>query len=401
LLAGFGSAALVRASVRRPHLTIGIWIALSASCGVASLFLEFNDDPANIRARGNRGVETQERLAKTFGQSFDFVLLVASGATAEEALVKSESLVPRLQQLAEQEIIGGYQSVSTFVPSPPAQREVIKRLLPVAEERDRIAASLARAAVRHGFREDAFDAYAQTLRDALGVMEPLRIESADDPALVLLRERFLQRSGKRWLSVAYLYPPRGRWGRSVAPELMDIAASTPGVTLTGVNVVSGALRRIARADAIRATAAGLVAVFVLFWFVFRSARTAGLLFLPFVAGSLGMTGIMAIARMPFNPLNIFVGLMLVAVGTDYAVYMIERLRESPSAFTTGAPETAKAVTMAALTTIVGYGSFALSHYPGLRSIGYASTFGVAISGLAAITLLPAILTLMQRAPTPR
>ena len=47
----------------------------------------------------------------------------------------------------------------------------------------------------------------------------------------------------------------------------------------------------------------------------------------------------------------------------------------------------------ALTAIVGYGSFAFSHYPGLRSIGYASTFGIGLSGLAAITLLPAILVL--------
>ena len=43
--------------------------------------------------------------------------------------------------------------------------------------------------------------------------------------------------------------------------------------------------------------------------------------------------------------------------------------------------------------IVGYGSFAISHYPGLRSIGYASTFGIGLSGLAAITLLPAILVM--------
>ena len=48
--------------------------------------------------------------------------------------------------------------------------------------------------------------------------------------------------------------------------------------------------------------------------------------------------------------------------------------------------------MAACTSILGYGTFALSNYPGLRSIGYASTFGVGFSALAAITLLPAILT---------
>ena len=58
-----------------------------------------------------------------------------------------------------------------------------------------------------------------------------------------------------------------------------------------------------------------------------------------------------------------------------------------------AHETGKAIVMAALTAIVGYGSFAISHYPGLRSIGYASTFGIGLSGLAAITLLPAILVM--------
>ena len=47
--------------------------------------------------------------------------------------------------------------------------------------------------------------------------------------------------------------------------------------------------------------------------------------------------------------------------------------------------------MAAMTCIVGFGSFAISHYPGLRSIGYACTFGVTFSALATITLLPALL----------
>ena len=52
--------------------------------------------------------------------------------------------------------------------------------------------------------------------------------------------------------------------------------------------------------------------------------------------------------------------------------------------------------MAAITTIVGYGSYALSHYPGLRSMGYAATFGVGMSALAALTLVPAILMVASR-----
>jgi hypothetical protein len=106
-----------------------------------------------------------------------------------------------------------------------------------------------------------------------------------------------------------------------------------------------------------------------------------------------MLGLMALFDLEFNFMNIFVGLMIIGVATDYAVYMLQRYKEDPSTFPRAAHETGKAIVMAALTAIVGYGSFAISHYPGLRSIGYASTFGIGLSGLAAITLLPAILVL--------
>jgi predicted RND superfamily exporter protein len=102
---------------------------------------------------------------------------------------------------------------------------------------------------------------------------------------------------------------------------------------------------------------------------------------------------MAIADLAFNFMNIFVGLMIIGVATDYAIYMLQRYVESPATFHKSAHETGKAILMAALTAIVGYGSFAFSHYPGLRSIGYASFFGIGLSGIAANTLLPAILVL--------
>lgn len=54
-------------------------------------------------------------------------------------------------------------------------------------------------------------------------------------------------------------------------------------------------------------------------------------------------------------------------------------------------EVGRAVVLAALMSIVGFASFAISHYPGVRSIGLASVVGIALSCLASITLLPALL----------
>jgi predicted RND superfamily exporter protein len=197
------------------------------------------------------------------------------------------------------------------------------------------------------------------------------------------------------MSVIYLYPVGGKWPRDVPPKLMALADRHPNDILTGVNLVSATLRRIVKADARRATIIGAIAVAIIMFASFRKLSLTALTFVPFLAGAAGMLGLMAVFGFEFNFMNIFVGLMIIGCGTDYAVYILQRYLEDPKVFETSAPETGKAVVMAALTTIVGYGSFALSHYPGLRSIGYASTFGIGLSGLASITLLPAILVLMR------
>jgi hypothetical protein len=161
--------------------------------------------------------------------------------------------------------------------------------------------------------------------------------------------------------------------------------------LTGVNLISETLRTITRDDAIRASALGFVLVFGLLWAGFRSFWRACFVFVPFIAGCTCMLGFMAVADVQFNFMNVFVGLMLVGTATDYAVYMLQRYDESPDDFPQNATETGRAVVLAALMSIVGFASFAMSHYPGVRSIGYAAVVGIALSCLASITLLPALL----------
>ena len=56
-------------------------------------------------------------------------------------------------------------------------------------------------------------------------------------------------------------------------------------------------------------------------------------------------------------------------------------------------ETAKAVAMAAMTNVVGFGSLALSSYPGMRSVGIISAVGSVACLLTALTLIPAVLSL--------
>jgi uncharacterized membrane protein YdfJ with MMPL/SSD domain len=255
---------------------------------------------------------------------------------------------------------------------------------------ERISATLHRALAANGFRPDAYDPFMRLFGQALAPPGPVGPGDIHDERLAALLRRFLKRTDDGYISVTYLYPKGGSWRRFVPRDLVALA-DRQGAILTGVNRLSAALRAIVRRDATRSTLLGFALVYAMFSLAYRSPKRGALVFVPFLAGATCMLGLMALLGLQFNFINVYVGLFLVGVATDYGVYMLQRYLESPAGFPRGAPETGRAVVMAALTCIVGFGSFALSHYPGLRSIGYACTFGVTFSGLAAITLLPALL----------
>jgi predicted RND superfamily exporter protein len=398
-LHSFGAGKLIDISVAKPLITIGVWAVFIVACGIMATRVRFSDNIQDLRAKGNPGVVNQSRITEKFGQSFDFMMYVCEGKTLEEALEKTRTASKDLDALVADRTIASYQSISTFLPPVVDQEKIIARLHASAANEfnfARVEKTFRAALVENGFRPDAYDDYLKLFAQTLQPAQPITLQTIGNEDLTKLTTRFVKKVGNGWMSVINVYPTGGKWPRDVPAKLMAVPDRHPGDVLTGVNLVSGTLRRIVKADATRSTIIGFIAVLVLMFISFRNLKLTLLSFVPFVAGAVGMLGLMALLGLQFNFMNIFVGLMIIGVATDYAIYMLQRYSENPAAFRGSAHETGKAILMAALTAIVGYGSFAFSHYPGLRSIGYASTFGIGLSGLAAITLLPAILVMGRR-----
>lgn len=390
----FGEGFLVRIAMKKPRGMIISWVILVAVAGLVATRVRFSDDINNLRSKGNEAIALQELVTQKFGQSFEFMMYGVRGATAAEAIARTEEAIPDLEELARKGIIGSYQSISTFLPSETHQRQVIARLEQGAEHEfsfARIERTFRKALVDSGFKPDAYDQYLPLFGQALQQTEPITMATIERLGLGDSVQRFMKKTPAGYMSIVYLYPTTGTWPRFVPDKLQQFRKRHPQGALTGVNLVSETLRGIIRADAIRASILGFLIVFLLLWIGFRSFSRACLVFVPFVAGCTCMLGFMAAFRIEFNFMNIFAGLMLVGTATDYAVYMLQRYDEAPDQFPENVRETARAVTLAALMSIVGFASFAISHYPGVRSLGLSSTFGVALSCLASITLLPALL----------
>jgi predicted RND superfamily exporter protein len=133
-----------------------------------------------------------------------------------------------------------------------------------------------------------------------------------------------------------------------------------------------------------------VLVFLLLWADLGTPGRSLLALLPLAGGMVWMLGAMAVLGLRVNFMNIFVVTMVIGIGVDYGVHLIHRWIESggePAAIA----RTARAIAVAALTTMVGFGSLVLSHFPGLRSVGAAAILGALATAVLGISALPVVL----------
>jgi uncharacterized protein len=111
-------------------------------------------------------------------------------------------------------------------------------------------------------------------------------------------------------------------------------------------------------------------------------------------GSIWLLGFMGLARLSFNPANIMTLPLVLGIGVTNGIQILNRFAEErqPSIF---AKSTGKAVLVSGLTAIAGFGSLMLAGHPGIRSLGFVMSVGIAACMVAALAILPAMLRLLM------
>jgi hypothetical protein len=396
----FGFERLIPLSVRRPVPSLIVLGVITAVLGVAAWNVGFSDSIRDLRSKNNRGVLAQEKMSRLFGGDLNFMIAIAEGPTVDSVVEKVRLVQTRAEPFLREGILRGTDSVLTYLPAPSRQMQVIEALQAGRSGEfnpDRIEASFRRALASEGFQDDAFDDYLGEFRATLGRTQPVTLADLQERRLGALLERYIRKvpgpAGDQYRAAVYLFPAERKWRREAPPGLVEaLQAGDPGISVTGVNVVSKRLRDIFARDAKIAIVLGLVLVSVLLWLDFRSLRLMLVANLQVLVGVTWMLGTMTLSGIEMNFVNCFVATMILGVGVDYGIHLIHRMRLNGGVVDAGVLETGKAVAMAAMTNVVGFGSLAFSNYPGLRSVGIISSVGSLACLLTSLTLLPAMMS---------
>lgn len=207
-----------------------------------------------------------------------------------------------------------------------------------------------------------------------------------------LRARYIGATGK-WLVSVFGEESLWEYGplvhfvkmiRSVDPE----ATGKPFGTLEGLRAMKSGFQW--------AGVYALCAIVLVLLIDFRKPVYILLALAPLAVGMIFSLGIMTLCGFALNPANMIAFPLILGVGVDNGVHVLHdflsQRRTGPYSLhhTTG-----QGIMVAALTTILGFGTLMISHHRGLFGLGFILTLGVSCCMLAALVFLPAVLRLMS------
>ena len=395
----FGFERLIPVSVRYPVSTLAVALATTLLLGIAAWNMGFSDSIRDLGSRQNKGLLAQEKMARKFGGDLNFMIAMVEAPTMEGAVDRTREVVRRAQPFLDAGTLRGVDAVASYVPDPERQRQVIAALREGAGgpfNVQRVERTFRQALAVQGFRDDAFDGYLREFAASMSRTEPIGLEDLRTGKLEALLARYIVPANGGYHAAVYLFTEEGKWRRDAPPGLIEaLQAGDSTISVTGVNVVSRRLREIFAHDAKIAIGVGLVLVSFLLWLDFRSLEMMLLANAQVLAGVVWMLGVMSLTGVQMNFVNCFVATMILGVGVDYGIHLIHRMRFNGGVVDDGVLQTGRAVAMAALTNVVGFGSLALSNYPGLRSVGIIAMVGSAACLMTSLTLLPALMSLKR------
>lgn len=143
--------------------------------------------------------------------------------------------------------------------------------------------------------------------------------------------------------------------------------------------------------------AALAAVAFGLMLVYRSLARSAVAILPITFITGWSSGLMFFAGIDLNPLTAVLGALIIGIGTEFTVLLMERYYEEKAkglppleAMETAVSKVGRAITASSLTVIAGFGTLVASDFPMLQDFGKVIVVDVLLALGATLIILPAI-----------
>ncbi|MGB7991302.1 MAG: MMPL family transporter [Candidatus Methylophosphatis roskildensis] len=302
------------------------------------------------------------RLRADLGAPDTRSMIVVMAPTEEAALQGAERVSAKLQPLVDQGVIAGFETPSRYLPSETTQLARRASLPPPQELR----VSLERATAGLPLRADKLEPFIDDVEAARSGALLTRADLAGSSFALAIDSMLVERADGWSVLMPLQSPDSGPSAFVIDADAVRKAIDGTNASFVDLKAESDKLYGGYLRDAIWQSVAGLATILVLLALALRSPARLLRVTLPLAAAVLVVVAGLALAGLKLIIIHLVGILLIVAVGSNYALFFDRIARGEGSG---PPPRMLASLLLANFTTLIGFGLLGFSSVPVLNAIG--------------------------------
>lgn len=364
-------------------IILGLTIVFAFWAGKVS----FESDLQNMNYMSGKLKDAEKKLNQINQYALQSVYLVTEGKNLDEALENNEKLVNKIEKLEENNVVKKYSGVSSLIISDSLQKVRIARWKQywTEEKKQSLIATLYKEGTVLKFSTSAFDNFKLLLNK--------NFEGVDKNAMEGIRKNFLddyitEKPGKSTVVTLVKTVPEKR------QEVYNSFGNEQHVTVLDKQYLANRFVEIINSDFTRIALMTSLLVFFVLLLMYGRIELTLVSFIPMFISWVWILGIMGMAGIQFNIINIIVSTLIFGLGDDYSLFIMDGLLQEYKTGKKNLSSFKSSIILSAVTTIAGLGVLIFAKHPALRSIALISIIGIICVVVMAQILIPSLFSVL-------
>jgi len=333
-------------------------------------------------------LKQSEKELNTINQyALQSVYLVTEGKSLNEALINNEKLAVKIQALESKDIVKKYSGVSSLIISDSLQKARIAKWNAywTAEKKSSLLASLYKEGAPLKFSATAFEKFKMLLDKDF--------QPADGQAMSDVRKNFLddyitEKPSKTTVVTLVKVSPEHK------QEVYKAFENEQNVTVLDKQYLTSKFVQIINDDFTRIALMTSLLVFFVLLIMYGRIELTLVSFIPMFISWIWILGIMGMAGIQFNIINIIISALIFGLGDDYSLFIMDGLLQEYKTGKKNLSSFKSSILLSAITTIAGLGVLIFAKHPALRSIAVISIVGIICVVIMSQILIPFLFNML-------
>jgi uncharacterized protein len=341
----------------------------------------FDQDMMHMNYMPEKLKMAESTLNKINDYSLRSIYIITEGDNLESALNKQQSVNDKITALQQKKLIKKSSVIFHLLISDSLQKERIRYWNTYwnAKRKSGLISNLKTAGRPLGFRESAFLPFNQMLN---AIYQPL-----DSAETNMLRKGFandyiIEKPGNISLITLLKAEPEDK------KLIYQDFSSVPDVTVTDRQYFTSKLLDVVTADFNQIGWMVSLLVFGVLLLTYGRIELSLVSFIPMVIAFIWILGIMGLAGLQFNIVNIILSALIFGLGDDYSLFIMDGLLQEYKTGKKNLSSYKSSIVLSAITTLAGLGVLIFAKHPALRSLAIISITGILSVVLVAQVLIP-------------